>query len=153
MICTTVAVSISLLVYVILFGIFFSETGLVFMTFLPVLAALRRHLPVARLEVLGYPHIAQLALVGGLVDRVQIIHPIGAGKAAGLRFHFRAGLFCLSQQVCILDCDSQLSGQRFEGGQEFTSQGVGFFTLQIQHAHHFSTHDQGHCHFRTRIGQ
>jgi ADP-heptose:LPS heptosyltransferase len=44
-----------------------------FILTLPALAALRRQFPLARLEVLGYPHIAQLALSGGLVDRVQSI--------------------------------------------------------------------------------
>jgi heptosyltransferase-2 len=38
-----------------------------------VLSALRQQFPGAHLEVLGYPHIAQLALAGGLVDRVQAI--------------------------------------------------------------------------------
>lgn len=51
-----------------------------FILTLPVLAALRRHLPRAGLEVLGYPHIAQLALAGGLVDAVR---PIEAGPLAG----------------------------------------------------------------------
>jgi heptosyltransferase-3 len=40
---------------------------------LPVLAALKRQFPKATLELMGYPHIAQLALAGGLVDRVQSI--------------------------------------------------------------------------------
>jgi len=44
-----------------------------FVLTLPALAALRRQFPAAHLEVLGYPHIAQLALAGGLVDRVQSI--------------------------------------------------------------------------------
>ncbi len=44
-----------------------------FILTLPALAALRRQFPRAHLEVLGYPHIAQLALAGGLVDRVQSI--------------------------------------------------------------------------------
>lgn len=44
-----------------------------FILTLPVLAALRRQFPGVHLEVLGYPHIVQLALVGGLVDRVQSI--------------------------------------------------------------------------------
>jgi heptosyltransferase-2 len=43
-------------------------------------AALRRQFPQAHLEVLGYPHIARLALAGGLVDRVQ---PIEAPSLAG----------------------------------------------------------------------
>jgi heptosyltransferase-2 len=44
-----------------------------FILTLPAIAALRRQFPEAHLEVLGYPHIVQLAAVGGLVDRVQSI--------------------------------------------------------------------------------
>ena len=44
-----------------------------FILTLPAIAALRRQFPTAHLEVLGYPHIAQLALAGGLVNRVQSI--------------------------------------------------------------------------------
>ncbi len=44
-----------------------------FILTLPVLAALRRQFPQTHLEVLGYPRIAQLALAGGLVKRVQSI--------------------------------------------------------------------------------
>jgi ADP-heptose:LPS heptosyltransferase len=44
-----------------------------FILTLPVLAALRQQFPDTHLEVLGYPHIAQLALAGGLADRVQPI--------------------------------------------------------------------------------
>jgi heptosyltransferase-2 len=44
-----------------------------FILTLPAIAALRRHFPEAHLEVLGYPHIIQLAAAGGLVDRVQSI--------------------------------------------------------------------------------
>jgi len=44
-----------------------------FILTLPALAALRRQFPNAHLEVLGYPHIVQLAQAGGLVDRVQAI--------------------------------------------------------------------------------
>ena len=44
-----------------------------FILTLPAIAALRRQFPAAHLEVLGYPHIAQLAVAGGLVDRVQSI--------------------------------------------------------------------------------
>src|ERR1044071_1624098 len=41
-----------------------------FILTLPAIAALRRQFPDAHLEVLGYPHIVQLAVAGGLVDRV-----------------------------------------------------------------------------------
>ncbi len=44
-----------------------------FILTLPAIAALRRQFPQTQLEVLGYPHIVQLALAGGLVDRVQFI--------------------------------------------------------------------------------
>ena len=44
-----------------------------FILTLPAIAALRRQFPEAHLEVLGYPHIVQLALAGGLVDRAQSI--------------------------------------------------------------------------------
>lgn len=44
-----------------------------FILTLPVLAALREQFPQTHLEVLGYPHIAKLALTGGLVDGVQSI--------------------------------------------------------------------------------
>src|SRR5437764_10859663 len=51
-----------------------------FILTLPALAALRRQFPDAHLEVLGYPHIAQLAVAGGLVNQVQ---PIEARAMAG----------------------------------------------------------------------
>jgi heptosyltransferase-2 len=57
-----------------------------FILTLPALTALRRQFPRAHLEVLGYPHIAQLALAGGLVNRVQSIE---AGALAG--FFARGG--------------------------------------------------------------
>ena len=41
-----------------------------FILTLPAIAALRRQFPQAHLEVLGYPHIVQLAVAAGLVDRV-----------------------------------------------------------------------------------
>ncbi len=44
-----------------------------FILTLPAIAALRRQFPETHLEVLGYPHIVQLALMGGLVDAVQSI--------------------------------------------------------------------------------
>lgn len=44
-----------------------------FILTLPVLSALRRQFPRTHIEVLGYPHIAQLALSGGLAKRVQSI--------------------------------------------------------------------------------
>jgi heptosyltransferase-2 len=44
-----------------------------FILTLPVLAALREQFPRTELELLGYPHIARLALAGGLVRRVESI--------------------------------------------------------------------------------
>ena len=44
-----------------------------FILTLPVLMALRRQFPETRLEVLGYPHIAQLAEAGGWVEAVRHI--------------------------------------------------------------------------------
>jgi heptosyltransferase-2 len=51
-----------------------------FILTLPAIAALRRQFPDSHLEVLGYQHITQLALAGGLADRVQ---PIEARGLAG----------------------------------------------------------------------
>ena len=51
-----------------------------FILTLPAIAALRERFPGVHLEILGYPHIAQLALAGGLVDRLQ---PIEAQALAG----------------------------------------------------------------------
>jgi len=48
-----------------------------FILTLPVFSALRQQFPEAHLEVLGYPHIVQLALAGGLVDRAQPIEARG----------------------------------------------------------------------------
>jgi heptosyltransferase III len=44
-----------------------------FILTLPAVAALRHQFPGAGLEVLGYPHIVQLAVAGGLVDSVRSI--------------------------------------------------------------------------------
>jgi heptosyltransferase-2 len=44
-----------------------------FILTIPAIAAIRRQFPDAHLEVLGYPHIIQLAQAGGLVNRVQSI--------------------------------------------------------------------------------
>ena len=44
-----------------------------FILTLPALAALRAHFPSIPLEVLGYAHIAQLALAGGMADAVRSI--------------------------------------------------------------------------------
>jgi heptosyltransferase-2 len=44
-----------------------------FILTLPAIAALRQNFPQAHLEVLGYPHIVQLAQAGGLVDKASSI--------------------------------------------------------------------------------
>jgi heptosyltransferase-3 len=51
-----------------------------FILTLPAIAAMREQFSHVHLELLGYPHIAQLALAGKLVDRVQ---PIEAAALAG----------------------------------------------------------------------
>lgn len=51
-----------------------------FILTLPAIAALRQQFPQAFLEVLGYPHIVQLAIAGGLVNHA---HPIEARGLAG----------------------------------------------------------------------
>ena len=64
-----------------------------FILTLPAIAALRLQFPEAHLEVMGYPHIVQLAEAGGLVDHVRAI------EARGL-----AGFFArngeLSEELC-----------------------------------------------------
>jgi heptosyltransferase-2 len=44
-----------------------------FLLTLPVLAALRQHYPKRRLEILGYPSIASLAVAAGLADAVSAV--------------------------------------------------------------------------------
>ncbi|HEX4342844.1 MAG TPA: glycosyltransferase family 9 protein, partial [Verrucomicrobiae bacterium] len=44
-----------------------------FILTLPAIAALRKQFPETHLEILGYPHIAQLALAANLVDAVKSI--------------------------------------------------------------------------------
>src|SRR6266436_5751182 len=44
-----------------------------FILTLPAITALRGRFPGAHLEILGYPHIVQLAQAAGLVDRTQSI--------------------------------------------------------------------------------
>jgi heptosyltransferase-2 len=51
-----------------------------FILTLPAILALRQQFPEAYLEVLGYLHIAQLAVAGGLADKAQFIE---AGPMAG----------------------------------------------------------------------
>jgi ADP-heptose:LPS heptosyltransferase len=51
-----------------------------FILTLPVLSALRSQFPETHLEVLGYPHIASLARLGGLADSVK---PLESSQLAG----------------------------------------------------------------------
>ena len=44
-----------------------------FLLTLPVIAALKQRYPGARIEILGYPHIAALAVAAGLADQVRSI--------------------------------------------------------------------------------
>lgn len=44
-----------------------------FILTLPAISALRQQFPQAHLEVLGYPHIVQLAIAGGVVDQASSI--------------------------------------------------------------------------------
>lgn len=44
-----------------------------FILTLPVLAALRENFPQSRIAIMGYPHIVQIALLGGLADEVKSI--------------------------------------------------------------------------------
>jgi heptosyltransferase-2 len=56
-----------------------------FILTLPAIAALRRQFPDTHLEVLGYPHITQLAKAGGCVDAIRAI------EARGLAGFFARG--------------------------------------------------------------
>jgi heptosyltransferase-3 len=51
-----------------------------FVMTLPVLAALRRRWPESFVEILGYPHIASLALAGGLADSVRSLDRASAAS-------------------------------------------------------------------------
>lgn len=70
-----------------------------FILTLPVLSALRRQFPDAHLEVLGYPHIVQLAVNGGLADAVR---SIDAGPLAG--FFARNGNLDETLQKYFSEC-------------------------------------------------
>ncbi|MCS6771076.1 MAG: glycosyltransferase family 9 protein [Kiritimatiellae bacterium] len=45
-----------------------------FIVTLPVFAALRERWPTAQIELIGYPHIAEIARVAGLVDSIGSLH-------------------------------------------------------------------------------
>jgi ADP-heptose:LPS heptosyltransferase len=75
-----------------------------FILTLPALTVLRQQFPRAHLEVLGYPHIAQLALAGGVVDAVR---PIEAQALAG--FFARGGTLSEDWRDYFSDFDLILS--------------------------------------------
>lgn len=51
---------------------------------LPVLQALRRQWPEAYIELIGYPHIARLAVAAGLTDRLRGLDTAGMARFFGL---------------------------------------------------------------------
>ncbi len=59
-----------------------------FIVTLPVLSALRNRWPNAHIELIGYPHVAELARIGGLVDAVGSLHGAGIARFFGLRPQF-----------------------------------------------------------------
>ena len=59
-----------------------------FIVTLPALAALRRRWPDAVIELVGYPHIANLARLGGLVDRVRSLDEARMARFFSLRPEF-----------------------------------------------------------------
>jgi heptosyltransferase-3 len=59
-----------------------------FLVTLPVLRALRDRWPGAHIELVGYPHIARLALLGGLVDHVASLDAAGIARFFSLRPQF-----------------------------------------------------------------
>lgn len=61
-----------------------------FIVTLPALRALRRQWPEAYIELVAYPHIAQLALAGGLVDKVTSLHGAHIARFYSLRPEFPA---------------------------------------------------------------
>lgn len=75
-----------------------------FILTLPALAALRQQFPETHLEVLGYPHIVQLAVAGGVVDAVRSIE---ARPLAG--FFARDGILAEDWRAYFSDFDMVLS--------------------------------------------
>jgi heptosyltransferase III len=61
-----------------------------FIVTLPALTALRRQWPEAWIELIGYPHIAELARLGGLVDRVRSLDAARMARFFSLRAEFPA---------------------------------------------------------------
>lgn len=58
-----------------------------FIVTIPVLSALRRRWPGAHIELVGYPYLAEIASVVGLVDRIASLHEARIAKFFGLRPH------------------------------------------------------------------
>lgn len=56
-----------------------------FIVTLPVLSALRNRWPNAYIELIGYPYIAELAKIAGLVDHVTSLHGAGIARFFALR--------------------------------------------------------------------
>lgn len=73
-----------------------------FILTLPVLTALRTQFPTARLEVLGYGHIASLALHGGLVDQVSEIEAAALAGFFARDGHLAPGLVQYFAQFAII---------------------------------------------------
>ena len=59
-----------------------------FIVTLPALTSLRRRWPGAEIELVGYPHIANLARLGGLVDRVRSLDEARMARFFSLRAEF-----------------------------------------------------------------
>ena len=71
-----------------------------FIVTLPALAALRARWPDAHIELVGYPHIANLALAGGLVDHVESLD-----RAEMARFFSASPAFTEAQSTYIRSFD------------------------------------------------
>lgn len=56
-----------------------------FIVTLPVLSALRKRWPDSYIELVGYPHFAELARVAGLADAVTSLYSAGIARFYGLR--------------------------------------------------------------------
>ena len=75
-----------------------------FILTLPALQKLRAHWPAAHIELVGYPHIAELALAGGLINRV-----ISLDKAEMARFFAREPRFTDTQREYVKSFDLVIS--------------------------------------------
>lgn len=67
-----------------------------FILTLPALAALRRQWPDAYIELTGYPHIAELAVAGGLVDKVVSL------ESANIARYFAFDAVIEESQACYI---------------------------------------------------